>query len=583
MRNTADPGIRGGLIPVNYPASLVSPTGVIVPGPVVLNGTSSPANIAINSFNNAAAGLLNIAITYNTSGSPNDQFTGQGVVLWVEFQLLSTNNYGTVIPFYINSFTESFNFLLENECVDGGSVFIQGLNPFDGRVIFHNDQNRPLIGDGFSNPTYNSTFILPTDPNCNFFGNPNLIQEPDANGDFSIFLNPGDYVRFSRTIQNPGLNDFIGVIDATDLFNTFMTVVQNPTMVPDVYEIMAMDVNLNGVVDATDFFQIGQFSVLGIPNYIQDPTYLNGNAFVDWRFIDDETVQIDPLYTISGNFPQSDNLGYSSSSVPPLELCLATDTTNNNNCITFTPKLIHSVLLGDVDGSWSHQPTDATHFRTAPNGAIELNLGKAVSIGDCKVRIPVYVDHIDPVYALDLNLSHHQDNFKFVEAEASEHEHSESILFANDPHGDKALIRAIASKGRIASGQQICWVEAEISNEVGAGSFEGSIGKLNGEWVPIHVTGSLTCKTGSNLVIADVTDYEVNVYPNPFGESFRIDYRLNEEEITSLEIFNVMGQKISDVPIRPIGWTEFQADRMPAGIYFLKVNKEKTIRLVHTN
>jgi hypothetical protein len=82
---------------------------------------------------------------------------------------------------------------------------------------------------------------------------------------------------------------------------------------------------------------------------------------------------------------------------------------------------------------------------------------------------------------------------------------------------------------------------------------------------------------------------DLNVYPNPFNNSTSIDYSLKQSSHVSLEVFNILGEKV-DILVnsqkQPAGNYRFQFSEHPAGIYFIKVvvnEKYATKRIVKTN
>ena len=68
-------------------------------------------------------------------------------------------------------------------------------------------------------------------------------------------------------------------------------------------------------------------------------------------------------------------------------------------------------------------------------------------------------------------------------------------------------------------------------------------------------------------------------YPNPFNPSTTIQFDLPNESFTKLEIFNILGRKVSTLVSEKLaagtykyGW---KPEGMPSGIYFYRLNTEK--------
>ena len=94
-----------------------------------------------------------------------------------------------------------------------------------------------------------------------------------------------------------------------------------------------------------------------------------------------------------------------------------------------------------------------------------------------------------------------------------------------------------------------------------------------------------------NLLFGQVEDYSVflqfydgvnefnretsfNVYPNPFGLSTNIEYNLKNSSEVSIEVFNIVGEKVNclaTTEIQPPGKHSYQFNGEPAGVYFVKL------------
>ena len=82
--------------------------------------------------------------------------------------------------------------------------------------------------------------------------------------------------------------------------------VKDPDFVPNIYQLIAMDVNMDGAVTAGDISQLQQRSVSMIGEFKQ--VWNNNDTAkrsLDWIFINDSLLTAPP-YQISTAFPLSD-------------------------------------------------------------------------------------------------------------------------------------------------------------------------------------------------------------------------------------------------------------------------------------
>ncbi|MCX6351488.1 MAG: T9SS type A sorting domain-containing protein [Bacteroidetes bacterium] len=75
--------------------------------------------------------------------------------------------------------------------------------------------------------------------------------------------------------------------------------------------------------------------------------------------------------------------------------------------------------------------------------------------------------------------------------------------------------------------------------------------------------------------IADVSAGEIklNVYPNPFKEFTNIGYTLVKNTNVSIEVFDVLGRKVSTLTngVQPAGEYNFNFNNSESGIYIIKL------------
>ena len=160
--------------------------------------------------------------------------------------------------------------------------------------------------------------------------------------------------------------DIDGATDVQEVINIFdallvrKLLMEDPAFVPSVYEMMAMDVNMDGVISAGDVSQIHQRALLVLDEFRQEWNYdVDGTPGVDytsskdWLFIDQKSVLFDPAYIRSSSFPQDNGVGYSRHRVPRAPCSIWTEVDNRPEACPETSVATYiGILLGDVNGNY---------------------------------------------------------------------------------------------------------------------------------------------------------------------------------------------------------------------------------------
>ena len=120
-------------------------------------------------------------------------------------------------------------------------------------------------------------------------------------------------------------------------------------------------------------------------------------------------------------------------------------------------------------------------------------------------------------------------------------------------------------------------IDLVLDCDIGLGTLLSDMGAFGGGnfgWP----TGIIEIPSPS---LPEVIDIAQN-YPNPFNSSTSINYRLSSAGYLTMDIYNILGQKVSNLFFgmqaageHKINW---HADGMPSGIYFLRIAKDSEIR-----
>jgi hypothetical protein len=75
-------------------------------------------------------------------------------------------------------------------------------------------------------------------------------------------------------------------------------------------------------------------------------------------------------------------------------------------------------------------------------------------------------------------------------------------------------------------------------------------------------------------------------YPNPFNPSTMIEYKLEKESFVDLKVYDILGREISRLVNTRLSAgtykTEFRANNLPSGVYFVSIRIESDNKLVFT-
>ena len=90
-------------------------------------------------------------------------------------------------------------------------------------------------------------------------------MQPDVSGSFDYSITNGQKMTIERDIA--GNASVQSIMNGFDAFQVRKMLRKDPAFIPSVYQVIAADVNLDGVVSAGDVTQINQRVVLLIPEF----------------------------------------------------------------------------------------------------------------------------------------------------------------------------------------------------------------------------------------------------------------------------------------------------------------------------
>ncbi|MEL7146766.1 MAG: hypothetical protein AAFO69_10390, partial [Bacteroidota bacterium] len=240
---------------LQYDTAMMSPTGDAVVREVVNGGNNAYADYSISI--NAEAGTLN-GVIFLTSAAPfPTYFSGSGAVIDIEFEPSTSFVPGASADVTLCGVSEatltSGNI---NHCRTSSTTFNSVNDPTFTGTLKYWDRNNRVLGYDAANPTaFLVTTINGVDSTCMATGTETFV--PDLNGNFIFDNSEGSYLQIDRDI--PGNFSGTGVctnvmnwINGADQTRAMRIATLDPTFIPTVYQVVAADVNQDGVVNAGD-------------------------------------------------------------------------------------------------------------------------------------------------------------------------------------------------------------------------------------------------------------------------------------------------------------------------------------------
>lgn len=551
--------IIGFDVVLDYDETKVTPTGVIS----VSNALINPAWTSTANSINASNGTMLISVFFNANAPANAKFQGIGDIFCVQFSKNITFGIADTATFTVTQLQESYPNGVQQQLADPGKYITFSDTDLDGKLKFWYD-NSPIKYDAFNPGAYLITNIYGNDNTC---ANRSLSAvQPNLNGDFTYDTQNGSHVEIIKDIA--GATDVQPVINGFDAFLTRLVLINDLTFIPNVYQIISMDVNTDGVVSAGDLSQINQRAVLQIPEFKQDWNYdINGLPLgppsKDWLFINQSTLNSNLAYQISSTYPNNDGVGYSKSNVPQVPFCLPVPSVIINGCVQIQDATYFGMLLGDVNGNFA---------TVVPNNEFRAGSDKVVfdmtktRIENGYMDVPVSFESAEKIHAIDFALQF--DNSKLEFNTIVNHNNDLQVL-ANMSAIDNTLRFTSNSLVAVAENSTPVSVRFAIkSDEITADDLTAVSAFLNGERTGAEVKGA--------QLTADFSGVMVNVFPNPAHEVVNVSV----SEDASVQLLDITGKQIL-VEKNILAGDVHQLDvrTLAKGVYVLKVFNKGFISL----
>ena len=400
-------------------------------------------------------------------------------------------------------------------------------------------------------------------PSAVTFVNPATPVNPNTSGVFTHSLLNGQDLRIERDIAaSTPVQILVNGADAV----LAKTLVLNGNFTPSVFQIMAMDVNLDGVISAGDISQMKQRATLFIPEYRQAWNYTtagvsNGQPSKDWVFVDVTRLSTAP-YQISTTFPAQTvtngaPVGYSKSNVPVVPFNLPAKVTNYSTCPIVEVETYKGIMLGDVNGSYA--TFTANGLLKSENGAVVLDLASAVKEGNT-FRIPVSFESTESTNALDFAVRFNENNVSFAELN-NVAVGMEASSFMNQ--ADRTLRFTGFDVANFTVGSTVAELVLQSNNEtISEKDIIADLALLNGKPVDVKFEKS-------SEAIQSV--FNVSIYPNPSNGAFSVQATEN----AIVDVYDMNGKQITaSQVISSNGKVNIDLNNVEAGVYLVRVQNE---------
>lgn len=546
-------------IVIDYDQTKVTPTGVVVRKNDLLLPSFNSNMVSTAYANNAVTGKVNVSVFFNGTAPANARFSGTGEIICVEFSKtgLGIND---VANFTADTLMESRITGVQLAATDAGSFTSFTDSLLTSNLKFWLDFS-PIRYNPAAPSDYLITKIYSNNTNCN--NRSTTFTQPDLNGSFNFNVNSGAQMEIVKDIAST--TDVQPVVNGFDAFLTRRVLTNDATFVPSVYQMIAMDVNTDGVISAGDLSQINQRAVLLIPEFQQDWNYnaqgvSNGEPSRDWLFLDVTTSSTNPAYSVSSTYPSNDGVGYSKNKVPQISFCSPVPVSFIGNCPLIGTDNYIGVLLGDVNGNYASNNGAPSPFRTHSD-RIVLDLNKMKKDGD-QLTIPVFAESNDAVHSIDFSFTYDHSGLQYKGIE----DVTGSMMVLGHESMNDATVRITSSSIQTvntAFPALALRMQGSVS-EITASMFDGMTGFINGE--PVEIGFRLPGESTNVPVLS--------VYPNPAKDILQVFV----SEDSRIELYDLSGRMIHNLNNVLAGVrTEIQLDQLADGMYVLKAMNGESV------
>lgn len=552
-----------------YDETKVIPTGIIRKyGDLVDNVSWVETSFSVKNTPTTTGKML-IAVYFNTQAPDTARFNGVSGdrLICVEFAKKPAFAANDTADFSVPLLQESYISGPQIEEVAPGGFVTFRQDTFNSQLVFWADHS-PIA---YTSGTNLITDIYGANGSCvRRTTGPNAAAvNPNANGEFTYILsNDGLNLNIEREIAP--LTDVQPVINGFDALSVRKVILEDLSFIPTIHQMIAMDVNMDGVISAGDASQINQRSILKINEFRQQWNYSDNGVKIpgkgnshDWLFVEESTILTNSEYAISAIYPKWDFAGYDKNHVPVLDSCVTTPVSDWSNglgvarCAVVGQELYEGILIGDANGNWKNQAA-STDLRS--NDVVSLDLNNAV-LENNKLIVPVMVSASSDVYSVDFALQFN-GNVNFV---TSTSDMQNQAYFNTD---DNTLRFTSNSLTALNTNLPAAYVTFDVIGDVTERNFTAVAGYINGDVVNFDVLGS-PLSTDDKFIRSMVS-------PNPTNGNINITVASQ----VNAEVIDINGRKVMDLGKLNVGVNNFDVSNLLSGVYSVKLSSNSNTEII---
>jgi len=535
---------------ITYNPAMLVPTGQVIvldnPGGANMDNTEIHTNIV-------TPGVMHLSIALDNTSSVDDVWSSIDRDLFC-VQFAKTSNWTPTSSETIGAVNiiESYrNSVSDTKVASAGTYTTTVDNNYYGFVKFWADYS-PLYSDD------------PLDLDIETFINSTseaYSVTTAADGSFAYDITRGTEMEITKDVANAARESaLMTVFNGYDGYLTSQLLVNDARFQPTAIQMIAMDVNRDGVVSAGDLSQINQRGTRMI-TYFRAEGVLSGADGVDWLFINEKQLLDSMDMRMSATFPEDDGQGYSKYRVPevPATFDLAESFGNDLSC----PVMIDGnttylgILLGDVDGTYTELAPEG-RLKTLETASVVFDLSNATYEEDF-VDVPVQYVGEEVVKSMSFGLEYNRAEMS-LQTIASLDGNVEALY--NDDV-DYLYLVSYSLEGYNVD-EPVFSMRFYAPNGVDTDDFSEVAGFINGDEVATVVT-----MANENATAIQSFETGLKIYPNPATEYLNIEVSEN----VNMEIIDVQGrvlvQRTNVIGVERIDINEFKA-----GVYMLKLSND---------
>ena len=200
------------------------------------------------------------------------------------------------------------------------------------------------------------------------------------------------------------------------------------------------------------------------------------------------------------------------------------------------------IVFGDVSGNWSPPGLELAAGQKNVTGSADVSWGELEFVDNQQFIAPVVMDVNGELYSAEMEIAFDSETLNLKEVRLGESLKDFYFEYSVDKN---SLKLALAGARPLTSENETLILGFEVSDPKSSQKTELEI---------------ITANLNEGLILVDLSNNQLSLnpnvptstelfqnYPNPFNPETRIDYQLQEKTKVTIEVFNMVGQKIKTI------------------------------------